>query len=87
MSRGRLTLTSSDSRITARFPPLTYNPAMRPRTVCVLGGSGFVGSHLCPALAGAGHRVTVLSRDPERARHLRVVPAIRVLRCNVHDPM
>ena len=58
---------------------------MRPRTVCVLGGSGFVGSHLCPALAGAGYRVTVLSRDPERARHLRVVPAIRVLRCNVHD--
>lgn len=58
---------------------------MRPRKICVLGGSGFVGSHLCPALTLAGYRVTVLSRDPERARHLRVLPAVSVVRCNVHD--
>jgi NADH dehydrogenase len=58
---------------------------MRPRNVCVLGGSGFVGSHLCPALAGTGHHVTVLSRDPERARQLRVLPTVRVARCDVHD--
>ena len=62
-----------------------YNPGMRPRSVCVLGGTGFVGSHLCPVLAGAGYRVTVLSRDPERAPQLRVLPAVRVVRCNVHD--
>ena len=58
---------------------------MRPRNVCVLGGSGFVGSHLCPTLAQAGHQVTVLTRDPERARHLRVLPSVRIVRCNVHD--
>lgn len=58
---------------------------MRPRKVCVLGGSGFVGTHLCTALADAGYRVTVPTRDPERARHLRVVPALHAVRCNVHD--
>jgi len=59
---------------------------MRPRNVCLLGGYGFVGSHLCAALARAGHRATVLAPRPERARHLRVLPAIKVVRCDVHDP-
>lgn len=58
---------------------------MAARHVCVLGGSGFVGTQLCSTLVRAGHRVTVLSRDPERARHLRVLPAARIERCDVHD--
>lgn len=58
---------------------------MAARNVCVLGGSGFVGTHLCAAFVRAGHSVTVLTRDPERARHLRVLPAARIVRCNVHD--
>ena len=58
---------------------------MAARNVCVLGGSGFVGTHLCSALVRAGHLVTVLTRDPERAKHLRVLPAAHVVRCNVHD--
>lgn len=59
---------------------------MRSRNVCVLGGSGFVGTHLCSSLARAGHRITVLTREVDRARHLRVLPAVSVVRCNVHDP-
>jgi len=59
---------------------------MRPRNVCLLGGYGFVGSHFCAALARAGHRATVLAARPERARHLRVLPAVKVVRCDVHDP-
>lgn len=35
--------------------------------VLITGGSGFVGQALCPHLVSAGHRVTVLSRDPTRA--------------------
>jgi len=58
---------------------------MAARHVCVLGGSGFVGTPLCSALVRAGHRVTVLTRDPERARHLRVLPTARVVRCDVYD--
>jgi NADH dehydrogenase len=58
---------------------------MRPRNVCLLGGYGFVGSHLCAALARAGYRATVLAPRPERAKTLRVLPAIKVVRCDVHD--
>jgi len=34
----------------------------------ITGGSGFIGSALCRGLAADGHRVTVLTRDIERAR-------------------
>src|SRR5438552_14118053 len=33
--------------------------------ILVTGGTGFVGAPLCRALRGAGHTVTVVSRDPE----------------------
>jgi len=53
--------------------------------VCVLGGSGFVGTRLCAALASAGCELTVPTRDTQRASHLRVIPAVRVLGCDIHD--
>lgn len=59
---------------------------MRLRKVCVLGGSGFVGTHLCSALARGGQQVTVPTRSVERAKHLRVMPSVRLLACDVHDP-
>ena len=49
--------------------------------VCVLGGSGFVGSRLVARLANAGHTVTVPTRDPQRCRHLRVLPTVQVRAC------
>jgi nucleoside-diphosphate-sugar epimerase len=36
--------------------------------VLVTGGTGYVGSHSIAALAGAGHRVRVLARSPEKIR-------------------
>lgn len=36
----------------------------------VIGGSGFLGSHLCDALVGAGHRVTVVSRSGGSLPHV-----------------
>jgi uncharacterized protein YbjT (DUF2867 family) len=33
--------------------------------VLVVGGNGFIGSHLCPELLDRGHDVTVLARNPE----------------------
>lgn len=53
---------------------------------CVTGGSGFVGSRLVARLANTGHAVTVPTRDPERCRHLRLLPTVRVVRADVHAP-
>jgi uncharacterized protein YbjT (DUF2867 family) len=53
---------------------------------CVLGGTGFVGSRLIAHLANQGHRITVPTRDPERARHLRIQPSTRIIRADVHAP-
>lgn len=36
--------------------------------VLITGGSGFVGQRLCQRLAEAGHRLLVVSRDPEAVR-------------------
>jgi uncharacterized protein YbjT (DUF2867 family) len=55
-------------------------------TICVLGGTGFVGSRVVAHLAAAGHQLRLPSRDPARARELLVLPNARLLRADVHDP-
>jgi NADH dehydrogenase len=59
---------------------------MTARSVCVLGGSGFVGTHLAAALARDGCRITIPTRNPSRARHLAPIPTLRLVAANVHDP-
>jgi NADH dehydrogenase len=59
---------------------------MEINTVAVLGGSGFVGRHLCRTLAAAGYRVRVATRDRERAKkQLILLPTVDVANVNVHD--
>ena len=41
---------------------------MNPRAICILGGGGFIGSHLVSALLGAGWRVRAVDLDERRAR-------------------
>ena len=48
---------------------------MKRLTICVLGGSGFVGSHLCAELVKRGHLVKILTRRRERHRDLLVLPS------------
>lgn len=55
--------------------------------IVILGGTGFVGSALVAQLGAAGHDVKVLTRHAERARHLTVVPGVRSVAANVHDPL
>lgn len=55
------------------------------RTVALVGGTGFVGSRLAARLAAAGREVLVLTRDPARARHLLVLPTLRVARVDARD--
>lgn len=46
--------------------------------ICILGGTGFIGSHLISRLIKEGHQVRVLTRYPERARHLLVMPEVEL---------
>ncbi len=57
-----------------------------PYNICVLGGSGFVGRHLCQQLAASGNRVKVPTRDRERAKHLILLPTVDVVVADIHDP-
>ena len=59
---------------------------MAARSVCILGGSGFVGTRLCATLAREGWRITVPTRNPARARQLAMIPALRLVGADVHDP-
>lgn len=54
--------------------------------VCVLGGSGFVGRHVCHQLAARGYRVRVPTHDRERAKSLILLPTAEVVTADVHDP-
>ncbi len=56
---------------------------MKIRQVCVLGGSGFVGSAVVGQLSAAGYTVKVLTRRRERAKHLTLLPEVQVVECDV----
>jgi uncharacterized protein YbjT (DUF2867 family) len=58
---------------------------MKKHTICVLGGSGFVGGHLINHLAAVGHKVRVPTRHRERHRELLVLPGVEVIEANIHD--
>jgi NADH dehydrogenase len=58
---------------------------MKNNTVCLLGGTGFVGYHLANHLTHHGYTVNILTRRRERHRDLLVNPAIRIIEANVYD--
>jgi len=58
---------------------------MKPLNIVILGGTGFVGSHLVPRLQADGHRIAVLSRNREKHRELTVIPGVRVITADVYD--
>jgi len=53
--------------------------------ICILGGSGFVGTHLVSHLASRGHRIRVVSHRREMAKELILLPTVEVVEANVHD--
>jgi uncharacterized protein YbjT (DUF2867 family) len=59
---------------------------MRHQTIAVIGGSGFIGSHLINALVELGKHVRVATRRRYNARHLTLLP-IDVLEVDVFDPV
>jgi len=59
---------------------------MKVSSVCVIGGSGLVGSHVVHQLAARGISVRVPTRRRERAKALIVLPTVDVVNADVHDP-
>ncbi len=56
------------------------------KTICVLGGTGFVGSHLVNRLVTEGWQVRIPSRHPQRHQHLQVLPQVCLQQADIHDP-
>lgn len=54
--------------------------------IVLLGGTGFVGRRLLPALLRAGHEVRVLTRHRNRHRDLLVLPRAWLVEGDVHNP-
>ena len=55
------------------------------KKVLILGGTGFVGSHVCQKLALLPLRITLPTRRPDNAKHLQSLPTVDVLQADVHD--
>ncbi|MGH8191813.1 MAG: complex I NDUFA9 subunit family protein [Rhodanobacteraceae bacterium] len=58
---------------------------MNPQRYLVLGGTGFIGSHLLAALAPSGCQVTVLSRNREKGRAITVLPNVCSFSADVYE--
>ena len=59
---------------------------MSTHKICLLGGTGFVGRRLAARLSEAGHDVVILTRHRERHRGLLVLPTVKLVQGDVHDP-
>lgn len=60
------------------------------KNILIIGGSGFVGSAIINELARrgeyAGLCISVPTRRPERARQLLVIPTVKLIDADVHNP-
>ena len=56
-----------------------------PLRLCVLGGTGFIGSALVARLARDGHDVKVLTRNRARHRALLVLPTLELVQADPYD--
>jgi len=56
------------------------------RKVLILGGTGFVGRHVCEKLQRAGWQMTVPTRRAVNAAAVQHLPRLTVIEADVHDP-
>jgi len=59
---------------------------MTTHKICIVGGTGFVGRRLAARLSEAGHDIVILTRRRERHRDLLVLPGLRLVDGDVHQP-
>ena len=58
---------------------------MKYNSICLLGGTGFVGQHMASRLSRLGYRVTILTRRCERHRDLKVNRNVQLVEASVFD--
>jgi NADH dehydrogenase len=58
----------------------------RPRSICIAGGTGFVGQELIYRLTRAGHQLRVLTRARSHALDLMTLPSVELAVGDVYDP-
>jgi NADH dehydrogenase len=58
---------------------------MKEQNIVLLGGAGFIGSHIVHRLDAAGYNIKVLARKRESAKHLILLPNVQVLECDIMD--
>jgi uncharacterized protein YbjT (DUF2867 family) len=59
---------------------------MNKYSICILGGTGFVGHNLVSRLSQDGHRLVLPTRNRERNRDLLVLPLVCEVTADIHDP-
>jgi NADH dehydrogenase len=55
------------------------------KRILILGGTGFVGRHVCEKLARLPWRITLVTRRAVNAQHLQHLPRLDVVQADVHD--
>jgi uncharacterized protein YbjT (DUF2867 family) len=56
------------------------------KNILLIGGSGFIGTHIAERLVARGLSIRLPSRHRERAKHLLMLPTIEILQADVNDP-
>jgi NADH dehydrogenase len=58
---------------------------MKHNSICILGGTGFVGKYIAARLVASGKRVRILTRNRNNHRDLLVLPNIELIEADVFD--
>ena len=56
-----------------------------PKRVLILGGTGFVGRHVCEKLTRLGCSMTVITRRASQAAAIQNLPRVRVVEGDVYN--
>ena len=69
----------------AQSQPETIDPSPHPRTVLVLGATGYIGGRLVPRLLQAGHHVRVAVRSPHKLEQVPWADEVDIHRVDLDD--
>ena len=58
---------------------------MNHKSVCIIGGTGFVGRHIASRLSKTDKKVRILTRNAEKNKDLRVLPGVELIETDVFD--